>query len=52
LRVEIEDEFADHDSLEASCQDYAWLNTNGELYREAWHIETRSNDEVARAGAA
>jgi flagellar protein FlgJ len=29
-------EFADYDSLEASCQDYAWLITHGIAYREAW----------------
>jgi flagellum-specific peptidoglycan hydrolase FlgJ len=34
-RVELEDEFADYDSLDASCQDYAWLITHGEPYREA-----------------
>jgi flagellum-specific peptidoglycan hydrolase FlgJ len=36
LRVAIDDEFADYDSLEASCQDYAWLITHGEPYRQAW----------------
>jgi flagellum-specific peptidoglycan hydrolase FlgJ len=34
-RVEIDFEFADYDSLEASCQDYVWLTTHGEPYREA-----------------
>lgn len=29
-------EFADYDSLEDSCQDYAWLITNGAPYRHAW----------------
>lgn len=29
-------EFADYDSLEDSCRDYAWLITQGEPYREAW----------------
>jgi hypothetical protein len=36
LRVAIDDEFADYDSLEASCQDYAWSITHGEPYRRAW----------------
>ena len=29
-------EFADYDSLEDSCRDYAWLITNGTPYHEAW----------------
>ncbi len=29
-------EFADYDSLDDSCRDYAWLITNGEPYRTAW----------------
>jgi flagellar protein FlgJ len=29
-------EFADYDSLEDSCGDYAWLITHGAPYREAW----------------
>jgi flagellum-specific peptidoglycan hydrolase FlgJ len=29
-------EFADYDSLEASCRDYAWLITHGAPYRAAW----------------
>jgi flagellum-specific peptidoglycan hydrolase FlgJ len=29
-------EFADYDSLEDSCRDYAWLITNAALYRAAW----------------
>jgi flagellum-specific peptidoglycan hydrolase FlgJ len=36
LRVEIDDEFADYESLDASCQDYAWLITKGEPYQHAW----------------
>jgi len=35
-RVEIDDEFADYDSLDASCQDYAWLITHGDPYCTAW----------------
>lgn len=29
-------EFADYDSLEDSCRDYAWLITQGLPYRTAW----------------
>lgn len=29
-------EFADYDSLEASCRDYAWLLTHGSPYQGAW----------------
>jgi flagellum-specific peptidoglycan hydrolase FlgJ len=29
-------EFADYDSLENSCRDYAWLITQGAPYRPAW----------------
>lgn len=29
-------EFADYDSLEASCRDYAWLITHGTPYQIAW----------------
>ena len=34
--VAIDLEFADYDSLEDSCGDYAWLITHGAPYREAW----------------
>lgn len=36
VRVELDDEFADYDSLEDSCADYAWLITHGEPYQQAW----------------
>jgi len=36
VRVELDDQFADYDSLEASCEDYGWLITNGQPYRIAW----------------
>jgi flagellum-specific peptidoglycan hydrolase FlgJ len=29
-------QFADYDSLDASCRDYAWLITQGAPYRQAW----------------
>src|SRR5271157_5381199 len=35
-------EFADYDSLEDSCRDYAWLITQGAPYRAAW--ERYQND--------
>ena len=35
-RVEIDDDFADYVSLDASCQDYAWLITRGSPYHAAW----------------
>ncbi len=31
-------EFADYDSLEDSCRDYAWLITNGSPYHAAWEL--------------
>ncbi len=34
--VAVDLEFADYDSLEDSCGDYAWLITHGAPYREAW----------------
>lgn len=36
VRVDLDDEFADYDSLEASCADYGWLITQGKPYRTAW----------------
>ncbi len=30
IRFELDDQFADYNSLEASCTDYAWLITRGE----------------------
>ena len=35
-RVEQKLQFADYDSLEASCHDYAWLITRGAPYAVAW----------------
>ena len=43
-RVEIDDEFADYASLNASCQDYPWLITHGEPYREAWQRYQQKKD--------
>jgi len=37
-------EFADYDSLEDSCRDYAWLITNGAPYRAAWKQYQKDRD--------
>jgi flagellar protein FlgJ len=37
-------EFADYDSLEDSCRDYAWLITQGAPYREAWSRYRETGD--------
>jgi flagellum-specific peptidoglycan hydrolase FlgJ len=37
-------EFADYDSLEESCHDYAWLITHGAPYRAAWQQYRRDRD--------
>ena len=34
--VSVKAEFADYDSLEESCRDYAWLITHGAPYASAW----------------
>ncbi len=47
-------EFADYDSLEASCRDYAWLITHGAPYHAAWEEYQQGHElrvliaEVAR----
>lgn len=43
-RVEEESEFADYDSLEDSCRDYAVLITTGEPYRAAWERYSKDHD--------
>jgi len=41
----IEDlEFADYDSLEDSCRDYAWLITNAAPYHAAWEQYQKDRD--------
>lgn len=35
-------QFADYDSLDASCRDYAWLITQGSAYRSAWETYQRT----------
>jgi flagellum-specific peptidoglycan hydrolase FlgJ len=37
-------EFADYDSLVDSCQDYAWLITNGAPYHAAWEQYQKDRD--------
>ena len=37
-------EFADYDSLEDSCRDYAWLITQGAPYRVAWREYQAGHD--------
>ncbi len=37
-------EFADYDSLEDSCRDYAWLITNGAPYHAAWQQYLNDRD--------
>jgi flagellum-specific peptidoglycan hydrolase FlgJ len=37
-------QFADYDSLEDSCRDYAWLITNGTPYHAAWQQYLNGRD--------
>lgn len=37
-------EFADYDSLDAACRDYAWLITRGAPYRTAWRQYQQTRD--------
>jgi flagellar protein FlgJ len=37
-------QFADYDSLEDSCRDYAWLITNGAPYHAAWQQYLNDRD--------
>ena len=37
-------QFADYDSLEDSCRDYAWLITNGAPYHVAWERYQNDHD--------
>ena len=43
-RIEQTLEFADYDSLEESCRDYAWLITQGAPYRTAWERYQNNHD--------
>lgn len=44
-------EFADYDSLEESCRDYAWLITQGAPYRDAWRRYWETGDMAALIAA-
>ena len=44
-------EFADYDSLDDSCRDYAWLITNGAPYHVAWERYQTDRDLPALIGA-
>jgi len=44
-------EFADYDSLEDSCRDYAWLITHGAPYRIAWQRYHKDGDIPALIAA-
>ena len=37
-------QFADYESLEESCRDYAWLITHGAPYRAAWQRHQEDRD--------
>lgn len=37
-------EFADYDSLDDSCEDYAWLITKGGPYHAAWEQYRKDRD--------
>jgi flagellum-specific peptidoglycan hydrolase FlgJ len=50
-RVDIDDQFADYDSLDASCQDYAWLITEGDPYSQAWRQYQRDRILAELIGA-
>ncbi len=44
-------EFADYDSLEDSCRDYAWLITHGAPYHTAWARYQQDHDLQALIAA-
>lgn len=37
-------DFADYDSLEASCEDFTWLITQSDRYREGWRAYLADRD--------
>jgi flagellum-specific peptidoglycan hydrolase FlgJ len=43
-RTKLDLQFADYDSLEESCRDYAWLLSNGAPYRKAWQAYLADRD--------
>ena len=44
-------QFADYDSLEASCRDYVWLITHGSPYRAGWERYRQDHDVQALIAA-
>lgn len=44
LRIKADGLFADYDSLEESCRDYAWLISNGTPYRNQWRQYLKDRD--------
>lgn len=44
LNVALDDEFADYDSLEDSCREFAWLISNGAPYHTAWEHYQQDRD--------
>jgi flagellum-specific peptidoglycan hydrolase FlgJ len=44
-------QFADYDSLEDSCRDYAWLITHGAPYSAAWEQYQQDHDLHALTAA-
>ena len=50
-RIEQKLQFADYDSMEASCRDYAWLITHGAPYAVAWANYQRARDLSALIAA-
>ena len=40
-------EFADYDTLEDACRDYAWLISHGEPYQKAWQCYREDGDFAA-----
>jgi flagellum-specific peptidoglycan hydrolase FlgJ len=44
IEVQLDDFFADYDSLADACRDYAWLITEGGPYRAAWLAYRDSHD--------
>ena len=44
IEVQLDDFFADYDSLADACHDYAWLITEGKPYQAAWLAYRNSRD--------
>lgn len=48
--VVIDDEFADYESLDDACRDYAWLITHGAPYHAAWreYLDFKDVDKLIK----